>query len=331
MNGDNSQASRCRPWTNVYGVARALLATCTLTSLLFHNSDQLFRPTGITARVLSGGELWSRLSIFGMFSDSHLDLGRWISVAILLVVIAGWRPRVTGVLHWWVAYSFAVSCMLVEGGDQIVANLALLLIPVTLTDSRGWHWQAPTAICTALRGRITSDIAWSAIIVVRVQIAVVYLHAAVGKLKVQEWTNGTALYYWFSHSVFGGPKWLQPIVDPIVTNAIGVTTLTWSVIALELLLAGGLFVERRYRPLLLYLALIFHVGILFVHGLASFSIGMAGALVLYLRPVDECFSFPRLEKWVGSISGYFKSIQIRRRHKHGREIAWATGVRDDRQ
>lgn len=233
MNGDNSQASWCRPWTNVYGVARALLATCTLTSLLFHNSDQLFRPTGITARVLSGGELWSRLSIFGMFSDSHLELGRWISVAILLVVIAGWRPRVTGVLHWWVAYSFAVSCMLVEGGDQIVANLALLLIPVTLTDSRRWHWQAPAAVNSALRGRITSDIAWSAIVVVRVQIAVVYLHAAVGKLKVQEWVNGTALYYWFSHPVFGAPKWLQPIVDPIVTNSIGVVTLTWSVIALS--------------------------------------------------------------------------------------------------
>jgi len=40
-----------------------------------------------------------------------------------------------------------------------------------------------------------------------------YLFACfVGKLFVEEWINGTAVYYWFTHSYFGvNPLFINPV------------------------------------------------------------------------------------------------------------------------
>jgi len=47
---------------------------------------------------------------------------------------------ITGALHWYVAYSFINSATVIDGGDHIASILAFLLLPVTLTDTRKWHW-----------------------------------------------------------------------------------------------------------------------------------------------------------------------------------------------
>jgi hypothetical protein len=45
------------------------------------------------------------------------------------------------------------------------------------------------------------------------------------------------------------------------------------------------------------LGILFHVGIAVLQGLVSFSLIMIGALVLYLRPLDQPFS------WKGILAG----------------------------
>jgi antimicrobial peptide system SdpB family protein len=122
--------------------------------------------------------------------------------------------------------------------------------------------------------------------VIRLQVAVVYLHASVGKMKVEEWTNGTAVYYWFLHPVFGAADWLRPVLVPLLMSPVPVTVLTWGAVILELILFAGLFMERRHRRWLLWVGLAFHFGIVLVHGLVGFFFAMAGALILYLWPPD---------------------------------------------
>src|SRR5437588_9408802 len=110
------------PWTNVYGVARTMLALATAATLITSSTETLFRPAlgfpGVPACVGAG-----RFSFFCLIPREDLELAQAIAAAILLVVASGWRPRLTGVPHWWISYSFAVSATIPDGGDQVIQIL----------------------------------------------------------------------------------------------------------------------------------------------------------------------------------------------------------------
>ncbi|HST61141.1 MAG TPA: hypothetical protein VLK84_20735 [Longimicrobium sp.] len=300
------------PWTNVYGLARSLLAMGTLLTLLAHDTHELLRPLGTSVSQVIRGVFLARFSLYALLPETYLEAGRWFSIAVLLLVISGWRPRVTGVLHWWVCASYSAAAVLVDGGDQVTAVLTLLLIPVTLTDGRTWHWSPVRAAASPLSSSSSLDgagvpggggetaragvprlIALSVMLVIRLQVSIIYFQSGVAKLDVPEWANGTALYYWFTHPVYGLSPWRERLFMPLLTSPLGVTLATWGVMAFEVLLFTALVMNRTWWKYLLPLGIAFHFGIIVVHGLVSFFFAMAGALVLYLRPWDEEFRFLR--------------------------------------
>ncbi|MEF8939163.1 MAG: sporulation-delaying protein SdpB family protein [Salinivenus sp.] len=284
------------PWTNAYGLARTLLATCTLLTFLFNSSTGLFREAvGINKMPPCDGI--GSASLFCQVPGDELWIGRIAAIVILLVVASGWYPRITGVLHWWVSFSFNTSSILVDGGDQITAVLTLLLLPITLTDDRRWHWSTRS---TEKMGASTWEmskrfLAMSAWIIIRIQVAGIYLHAAIGKMAIDEWANGTALYYWFTHPSFGVANWLEPVVMPLVSNGIIVSLLTWSVILFELTLFTGLVMAKHWWRKLMIAGVLFHAGIAVFHGLITFMFAMLGALVLFLHPIYVPFDLPEVE------------------------------------
>jgi antimicrobial peptide system SdpB family protein len=212
-----------------------------------------------------------------------LSLAKLVAVFLLTLVASGWRPRVTGVLHWWLAWSVFTAITIPDGGDQITAVITLLLLPLTLTDTRRWHWTGPSATKTTT---VQTLIALSSLIMVRIQVASVYLDSAIGKLGVREWANGTAMYYWLSHPSFGAAGLARSALQPSMRTALGVTMLTWGTIGFELLLAAGYLLPPRIRKWLFVSGIVFHIGIGFIMGLMSFGIAMVGALVLYLAPIS---------------------------------------------
>lgn len=131
----------------------------------------------------------------------------------------------------------------------------------------------------------------------------IYLDAAVSKLNVPEWVDGTAMYYWVLSSFTGAPSYLRPLLTPFVESDL-VALLTWAVIISELLLAGALFLPNsRWKPVLL-LGSALHISIIFVLGIASFSIAMFGALILYLHPFEKEFRLPlRPTNWLQTSKG----------------------------
>ena len=177
---------------------------------------------------------------------------------------------------------------LVDGGDQVAQVITLLLLPVTLTDQRISHWHAtPDDARDQIIRRL---IAISALVAIRVQVAGIYFHAAVGKMAVPEWRDGTAIYYWFTDPMFGLSGITREALWPVITNPVGVTLLTWGTILFEITLFAALFSARRVRPVLLVLGIMFHAAIAVIHGLLSFSLAMCGALILFLRPPNELFN-----------------------------------------
>lgn len=273
LNG--AQSMSCGPWSRTLGVARSVLAASTLLTLLFNDSNYLFHPLGPSIAEIAPRGL-GRLSLFALMDA---EPARWIAVILLIVVVSGWRPRLTGALHWWVSASFAASAVIVEGGDQVCAILSLLLLPVTLSDPRKWHWQhGPRATEESL----SAFLARSALFMIRLQIAVIYFVAAIGKFQVPEWVNGTVLYYWFTHPVFGMTGWREALAAPVITTWL-VVPLTWGVLGVELLLAMALVGPFRMQRVMFAIGVSFHLGIAIVHGLVTFSIAMIAALILYLR------------------------------------------------
>jgi antimicrobial peptide system SdpB family protein len=278
------------PWSNVYGLARTLIALATGGTLLFSHSSTLFRPAvGIPEVPVCEGI--RQASLFCVMPASWLEVSRWIAVLLMLLVASGWRPRITGILHWWVSISLIWSGVLTDGGDQIAAVLSFLLVPLTLTDGRRWQWDPPPE----KSGEASRLIARASWVLLRAQVAFIYLHASVGKFKVPEWVDGTALYYWLLDPSIGAPSWLASLLYPVLSHPV-VALLTWSVLILEFWLALGLVLSRSARRVLLPLGMAFHVGIIFFHGLVSFVLIMFGALLLLLRPFDEQLRF----EWIWS-------------------------------
>jgi antimicrobial peptide system SdpB family protein len=221
-----------------------------------------------------------------------LRLAQLVAAAVLLVVASGWRPRLTGIPHWWISYSFAVSATIPDGGDQVTQILALLLVPVTLTDPRAWHWQrAPRAARP-----LSAIIAWSALFVARLQVAGIYLDSSLSKLGTPEWVDGTAFYYWSTDPAFGTPLWMRGLLEPVIASPLGVALLTWGPVALELAIALGLVLDARSRRRLLPGGIAFHAGIAVMIGLVSFAVAMCAALILFLRPMGDEFDLTHLAR-----------------------------------
>ncbi len=289
-------SSTAAPWTNVYGLARSLLAFGTALTLAFNDSSILFP-------LVAGAEpppYCNGLRGAGAFClMSHdLDAGRWLLVAALVVIASGWRPRYTALLHWWISWSVQANAGMVEGGDQVTAIITLLLLPIALTDQRSWHWLASAVPAVQPPGPARATIpllALSAQLAIRLQVAAIYFDSVVGKLGVAEWKDGTALYYWLTHPTFGAPSWLRPALVPLLTST-AVAPLTWSVILVEIALFMGLTMNKRYRGWLLVAGLFLHGGIMVVHGLVSFGLAMFGALILFLRPSERPFDVSWLTK-----------------------------------
>ncbi len=275
------------PFTNVYGLSRTLLAVATAGTIAFNQSTVLFTPVAGIYDVPRCNSGILKISVFCLAS-TRLGTARWLSVALLIVVASGWRPRVTAIPHAWVAYSLFSSSTIFDGGDQINLVLTILLLPVALLDRRPWHWRASY---DGNSSPLVLLVAWSAIFMIRVQVAAVYFVSGISKLGQAEWANGTAMYYWLL--TFGG---VPRSVVYFLSKPIFVLVMTWGSIALEVALAAGLVLPRKsWRPLLI-IGIVFHLMIALVFDLWSFALAMIAALIIYLRPADETLRVPWIPK-----------------------------------
>lgn len=71
------------PFTNVYGLARSVLALGTMLTFLFSNIHVLFRPaSGINSIPLCQG-IAGKISLFCLLGN-NLELAKWIVIIILV-------------------------------------------------------------------------------------------------------------------------------------------------------------------------------------------------------------------------------------------------------
>ena len=271
-------------WTNWLGLSRSILAVSLILTLILNNKFTLFY-TGIQ------NETFTRFpqiefNLFSWFTD--FETGIIVSIIFLIPVIIGVFPRYTCFIHWFITYSFCITSTATDGGDQVASTITLLLIPICIFDNRKWHWSTKKYE----RGFLSKTISTFAYFLLTIQISVIYFFAAVGKFKIIEWTNGSAIYYWLTHPLFGAIDLFKPIIDIIMKYPILTAFLNWSVLILELTIAFSIFsLNNNYKKKLLKLALIFHFFILLFMGIVSFSITMSACLILLLISKNNNYGF----------------------------------------
>lgn len=285
-------SSKYFPYTDVLGLSRSLIALGTLLTLLTNSSNILMQKmnTGEYLNPLINpiADI-NKFNFFLLFGIEQFDLMRYLAILLLLLVISGYFIKVTSIFHWWISISFFLSSSVIDGGDQIASILSFLLIPICLTDERKNHWSyiKPYSKPKNIVGIVAVNL-------IRLQIAIIYFHAAIGKFDIPEWRNGTAIYYWFNHSFFGMPEYLADPMNYILSNKWIVSILTYSVLMGEVILFLCLTASKKMRKYIFPFAVLFHFLIIIYHGIFSFFFSIVGGLIIYLLPINSSLN---LKKW----------------------------------
>src|SRR5690625_2465699 len=218
------------------------------------------------------------------------EVVRFIFIIIMLLIVVGWRPRITGILHYFVVYSIHGHATVIDGGEHIASLIVFWLIPITLCDPRKWHW---SLLDNHSKINIYKKfIPWLFFKIIKVQIAIIYANAAIARLKNPEWIDGTALYYFLTDILLGHSPYLAWLIVPIIESKL-VVLMTWGTTIVELVLFAGLFASNNTKRYILALGLLLHLGIAVTLGIVTFSIVMIGTLLLYLLNMDEHLPFQK--------------------------------------
>lgn len=123
------------PFTPLYGLGRSIISIGTLSVFIFNDFKILFNQEAL--QVLTKSEfILNHYNFFALFGYDNLWAAKILSILILLLVISGYFSRISGVLHFWICYSFYHSGIILDGGDQICVIFSFLLIPLTVFDKR---------------------------------------------------------------------------------------------------------------------------------------------------------------------------------------------------
>lgn len=124
---------------------------------------------------------------------------------------------------------------------------------------------------------------------------IIYFHSEIGKFNVAEWNDGTAIYYWLNHSVFGMPDFLKETINMFLEDKYVIVLVTYGVIIFEILLFLSFGMRYARRKYLFIPAIVFHIFIIVFHGIFSFFFSMAAGLIFLLLDVSKNINFSRNE------------------------------------
>ena len=208
-----------------------------------------------------------------------------VIMVVLVLVMTGFFPQITGILHLWASFCIHNYIIIYNGGDDLAFVLSAFLLPICLTDPRinTWKWK-DTGIS---QRNIVSNIA---LVVIQIQAAFLYFDAWYAKLFTWQWHNGTAVYYYTSSYRVGAVDWLRNI-NEMVTLTPMVKLVTWGVLSFEVLLTACLFFSAKWKRKLIIPAFIFHFLFLINFGLITFYISITALLLLYLDDDDRIAKF----------------------------------------
>jgi hypothetical protein len=211
------------------------------------------------------------LSVFFLLPGDALTL--WVCFGIMVVqVIAlgvGFATRFNsiGVFVWLVSLHHRNN--LIWEGEDVLLRLALFLL-VFMPTGRRWSidalWRRHKRAEPRPPGPGGSPI-WP-IRLLQLQLSLLYLSTMLSKLGGAAWQDGSALYYALQLDEFSGHR--LPLPEIVGDHLPILRLLTWSALAVEVLLVFGVWVPSLRRPTVL-VGIGFHLALEFTLNLFMFQ------------------------------------------------------------
>lgn len=210
-------------------------------------------------------------SLWWYIPDQWMNLTHWICNLVIVLFILGWGGRVTALLTWMIAVSYAHRASLANFGlDQINCILALYLVigPSTQYLSLD-RWLANRRLRTTAdnkpRGDALSPSANLALRLIQIHLCIIYLWAGLGKLQGEAWWTGESMWLALANLEYQSMDmtWLAsfPRLLEILTHA----TIFWE------LSFSALVWPKATRWLVLGIGVTMHLGIGIFLGMWTFG------------------------------------------------------------
>lgn len=260
----------------LFMVGRTLIAVAQLTIYLFTPLAFLTPQVGgVTREQHCAGPLQSwNLICIGL----PPDLIRALCVAVLLLVISGFVPRWTGLVHLYIALSTASGLTLVDGGESAAVVALWWIAAICLFDHRrnGWSGASPKHFAETASRAWWVGIPHAAAMALKIQCSIIYLHSATAKFGTDAWVDGSAIYYVTRMEMFGVSGPLGSLALAITASPLGSFVITFGSIAIEIAIAVLIWVRGKARIVAVALSSALHLAIIALIGIGSFGLIMIG-------------------------------------------------------
>lgn len=179
-------------------------------------------------------------------------------VSVLLVSLFFRINYISSILIFASSFSISRSLYIFINGSDLVLNLFLFL---SIFLSVAPRFKKPLLTESQL------EIKNFFFLFCRIQLALIYLLSGFDKVTSNAWRSGDAIF-----SIINLDFFFNPFISIFLTKA-GCLVIAWSTILFELSFAFLIWI-KKFRPALLSLGAIFHVGIAFFLSLPDFGIVM---------------------------------------------------------
>jgi hypothetical protein len=260
----------------------------------------------------ASGDIWTAESVYPRYFDQehwwriltrtevapYYQYFLFAHIAILVLGILGYRPRLMTWLAAFTTFNLHVSTQIMLDGGNALSELMLTYL--LFIDSSGKAGSEPRT--GALRCLLTG-LSNGGFYAARLQLVTVYLTAGLCKMIGPIWQDGTALYLIFQHPRFGQPTMALWMLQHPMLTVIG----TYFTIAFQLAFAMWIW-KRSTRPFLFAAGAFLHCGIALLMGLLVFALFMMTIYVVFFAEAWSVWVVETAHRLARKVSLIRKSI-----------------------
>jgi hypothetical protein len=273
-------------------------------AVLFPDLDHWFTDAGIlpleASRRVASPHAWSLLWLLPG-TATVVNTCFWIAAAQAAMLLVGFLPRLNALcIFIWLVSLQQRNPLICDGEDVAMRMIAFFLIwmPLgncwSLNSLLSRYWTGPRNAPlqnpqSAIHNPQFLAPAWP-LRLLQLQMALIYLSAALEKLSGETWLNGTALYYVSRLDDYFGRF---PVPTAIFDSPWIVALLTWSVVLVELAVPLLIWFRETRLPCVAA-AILFHLANEWTMHLFLFHWIMIVGWLSFLTPDDFRWLYPSL-------------------------------------
>ena len=222
--------------------------------------------------------------IYFFFWNPHFyHLVQTLMIVQSLMLLFGIIFNISNRVYVMICYLLTINVenmfiSLLAGGDQI-SLIIFSLLPFINTSGKAHSLQDKKTI-----NNFSIVLSETSFLLCKLHMATLYFSSVLYKLQGDLWLNGVAMYYIVQSDEFYHPFWAELIIN----SDFFITFTTYFTILWELSYPFLIW-TRQCRLQLISIAIIFHLGTIFVMGLTTFGVAMIMLNLIFLT--DKEFKF----------------------------------------